>query len=194
MRLSSSAGVLGSPDTTFGSLSPQGAHRGVSLTGIERVFCCLTPPLGRSGTGIPPTHEHGNGQLRLHPSLNKQKINAPLQIGGEVTAIAVPEVRPGPVGTGHQSAALQLPTLADELVVGAAVAHGVVEADLFPGLDIPQGDQTDLPPHSPVGPAAVVDAVGPLGGAGGDLVEIFFHLNRAPAQLLPQPQHLAVIY
>src|SRR3989304_4170227 len=131
MRLSSSAGVFGSPDTTFASLSPQGAHRGVSPAGVELLFCYSRPPLGKSGTRIPPTHEHGDGQLRLHPALDEQGIDAPLQVGGEEPVIAVPELWPGPIGTGHQATALRLPALADKLVVGAAPAHGGVGANPF---------------------------------------------------------------
>lgn len=69
--------------------------------------------------------------------------------------------------------------IAVELVVIGAVAHGVIEGDLFARKNIAHGDETGRAVHARVGIAAMVEAIGGIVEERVEEEEVFVYLQDA---------------
>src|SRR4029079_3355805 len=79
------------------------------------------------------------------PHLLLEGVDAALQIGREMPGIALPQSGIAPIVARHAPAADCGAAFAVELVIGRAVAHGIVDGDLFGWLDALHGDDGHLP-------------------------------------------------
>ena len=95
-----------------------------------------------------------------------------------MASVALPQCWIAPVIPGHAAAALRGAAGAIELVVGRAVAHGVVDSDLIARLDRVHGDDGDLPVEAGIRLAAVIDVIRRLVGRERGEVESLLDLRR----------------
>src|SRR5512143_4150 len=87
-----------------------------------------------------------------------QHLDAARQVWREVTVVAHPEFRQLPVFARDVAAAVLCAAVTVEFVIGTAVAHGIVEAELFARLNIAHGAQADLPRKPKVGVTGMIEA------------------------------------
>src|SRR5678815_1278396 len=103
---------------------------------------------------------------RNKPALaSETSVDAALQIGREMPGIALPQSGIAPIVTRHAPAADGGAAFAVELVIGRAVAHGIVDGDLFAWLDALHGDDGHLPVEPRIRLAGVIDEVRRLVGS-----------------------------
>src|SRR3974390_34392 len=101
-----------------------------------------------------------------------------------MTGIALPQQWIAPVVAGYVAAALRRTAGAVELIVGRAVAHGVVDSDLIARPDHLHRDDGDLPVKACIRLASMVDVVRGLVGRKRDEIEALLDLHGVTADLL----------
>src|ERR1700674_3836448 len=131
-------------------------------------------------------HRHGH-QAALAPEAPPlESLDAALQIGREMSCVALPQGGNAPVRARHPAAARARPARAVELAIGRAVAHGIVDGHLVAGPDPLYGDDGDLPVKAGIRLATVVDEVRRLVGRERGEIESLLDLHRMAPDLRGQ--------
>src|SRR5262245_53066952 len=100
-----------------------------------------------------------------------------------MACIAFPQRGTAPIVAGPPAAAMRRAAGAVELIVGGAVAHGIVDGDLVAGLDRVHGDDGDLSVEAGIRLAAMVDVVRRLVWRQRGEVKTFLDLHRVAADI-----------
>src|SRR6188768_1398409 len=124
------------------------------------------------------------------PHLLLEGVDAALQIGREMPGIALPQSGIAPIVARHAPAADCGAAFAVELVIGRAVAHGIVDGDLFAWLDALHGDDGHLPVEPRLRLAGVIDEVGRLVGSERRKIESLLDLHGVPSYFGLEPVQL----
>lgn len=106
-----------------------------------------------------------------------EPVNAALQVRGEEAIVPGLQLRQLPIVAGDLPPTEIGAAAAGELIVGGAVAHGVINAHLFTWLDVAQGNEGNRTGQAQIGGAGVVDIIPRIWFAHiGHLIQIVFYL------------------
>src|SRR5258706_13771004 len=118
--------------------------------------------------------------IRINTLPSEQGIDPALDVRREIAGIAPLQLLNTPIVSTHTSPAVDGAALTIKFIIRRGIAHGIVEADFFARLNVPQGDQRDLSRKPGVWITRVVDIIA-LPDPLGNQEKVFLHLNTQAA-------------
>jgi hypothetical protein len=100
-----------------------------------------------------------------------------LDIRREEAIVPDPQLWQFPIVAGNVRPAFHCAAGTGELIIGAGIAHGIVNADLFAWCDIAHRHHADLPVHPGVWVAGMIDVIARFAWDRRDQIKAIFDLN-----------------
>lgn len=124
---------------------------GVLFVGAPRTFLYSNSENNHLAIANPCGLKHCLVGIEFPGRMSFHLVNAPLDVRGKVSSIPILKFINLPVVASDMSTAVVSAALAIEFIIGTAIAHGIVKADLFANLDVAQRIERDLPDKPGIG-------------------------------------------